>query len=274
MPDTVGYNLPQQFGTTLHSLMERIPNADKAVFSVHCHNDLGLAVGNSLAAVLNGARQVECTINGLGERAGNASLEEIVMAIHTRADFFADVVDRSQLIRINTKEIYRTSQMVSRLTGFVIQPNKAIVGHNAFAHESGVHVDGLLKEKSTYEIMTPETIGLSGSRMVLGRHTGRHGFVDHCKQMGFQLSDEDTEKAYQRAKMEVHAAMIDCIDQNLGRVIQFTLAVERDDPGLLDGATADRVARHRRRHGPRLDGAGRDHHHDARAQCEGLNQVG
>ena len=142
--------------------------------------------GNSLAAVRNGARQVECTVNGLGERAGNAAMEEIVMAIHTRKDFFGDV-----FTGINTREIHRTSQLVSQLTGFVIQPNKAIVGGNAFAHESGVHVDGMLKERRTYEIMTPETIGLSGSKMVLGRHSGRHGFISRCEELGYKLNKEE-----------------------------------------------------------------------------------
>lgn len=218
IPDTVGYVLPYEYGQIIAQLKAGVKGAEKCTFSTHCHNDLGVAVANSLAGVRNGARQIECAVNGLGERAGNAALEEIVMAIHTRADFFSDVVDRSQLIRINTKEIYRTSQMVSRLTGFVIQPNKAIVGANAFAHESGVHVDGLLKEKSTYEIMTPETIGLSGSRMVLGRHTGRHGFADHCKQMGFKLNDEDTEKAYQRF-LEVADKKKEVFDEDIAAII-------------------------------------------------------
>jgi 2-isopropylmalate synthase len=157
-----------------------------------------MAVANSLTGVRNGARQVECTVNGLGERAGNAALEEVVMAIHTRPDFFGKAGPNALTTNINTKEIYRTSQLVSRLTGFVIQPNKAVVGANAFAHESGVHVDGVLKERSTYEIMTPESIGLVGSRMVLGRHTGRHGFADRCKKLGYKLSKEELERAYQR----------------------------------------------------------------------------
>jgi len=198
IPDTVGYVLPYEYGRIIAELREQVQGAEHCIFSTHCHNDLGVAVANSLAGVRNGARQIECAVNGLGERAGNAALEEIVMAIHTRADFFGTQVDTESLLNINTQEIYRTSQMVSRLTGFVIQPNKAVVGANAFAHESGVHVDGVLKERSTYEIMTPQTIGLSGSRMVLGRHTGRHGFVDRCTQLGFKLSEIELEQAYQR----------------------------------------------------------------------------
>ncbi len=168
IPDTVGYMLPYEYGQLIATLKREVPGIDKCVISTHCHNDLGLAVANSLAGVRNGARQVEVAVNGLGERAGNAALEEIVMAIHTRANFFADAGTGGLTMNVNTKEINRTSQLVSQLTGFVIQPNKAIVGANAFAHESGIHVDGILKERSTYEIMTPETIGLGGSRMVLG----------------------------------------------------------------------------------------------------------
>ncbi len=198
IPDTVGYIIPYEYGRIIAELKAKVPGIDKCIISTHCHNDLGMAVANSLAGVRNGARQVECTVNGLGERAGNAAMEEVVMSIHTRPDFFGKDRDRPLTTNINTKEIHRTSQLVSRLTGFLIQPNKAIVGANAFAHESGVHVDGMLKERSTYEIMTPETIGLSGSRMVLGRHTGRHGFVDRCKQLGYKLTDDQVEHAYQR----------------------------------------------------------------------------
>ncbi|TFG49072.1 MAG: 2-isopropylmalate synthase, partial [Candidatus Brocadiia bacterium] len=195
IPDTVGYIIPYEYGKIIAEIHEKVSGIEKCVISTHCHNDLGMAVANSLAGVRNGARQIECAVNGLGERAGNAALEEVVMAIHTRSDFFAGCGMKTQ---INTKEIYRTSQLVSQLTGFVIQPNKAIVGANAFAHESGVHVDGVLKERTTYEIMKPETIGLGGSRMILGRHTGRHGFKDRCRQLGFILNDEDLEKAYKK----------------------------------------------------------------------------
>ena len=187
IPDTVGYVLPYEYGQIIAKLKENVRGVEKAVFSTHCHNDLGMATANSLAGVQNGARQVECTINGLGERAGNAAMEEIVMAIHTRQDFFGGTITTN----IKTQEIYRTSQLVSQLTGFVIQPNKAIVGKNAFAHESGIHVDGILKDRETYEIMTPEIIGLSGSTMVLGRHSGRHGFIDRCRQLGYNLSDTE-----------------------------------------------------------------------------------
>jgi len=161
VPDTVGYNLPEQFGNTIRTLMERVPNSDKAVFSVHCHNDLGLAVANSLSAVMNGARQVECTINGLGERAGNASLEEVVMAVRTRQDLFdCDTT-------LDATQILASSKLVSSITGFPVQPNKAIVGANAFAHESGIHQDGVLKSRETYEIMRAEDVGWSQNRMGL-----------------------------------------------------------------------------------------------------------
>lgn len=194
IPDTVGYVLPYEYGQIIAKLRENVKGIEKAVISTHCHNDLGMATANSLAGVRNGARQVECTINGLGERAGNAAMEEIVMAIQTRQNFFGEDVTTN----IKTQEIHRTSQMVSQMTGFVIQPNKAIVGANAFAHESGIHVDGILKKRETYEIMTPEMIGLSGSRMVLGRHSGRHGFIDRCRQLGYNLSEQEIQAAYER----------------------------------------------------------------------------
>ena len=167
IPDTVGYNVPEQFGGLIRTLRENIPNSDKAIFSVHCHNDLGLAVANSLSAVMNGARQVECTINGLGERAGNASLEEVVMAVRTRQDIFDCNVEH-----IDTTQIVPCSRLVSGITGFAVQPNKAIVGANAFAHESGIHQDGVLKKRETYEIMRAEDVGWSTNRMVLGKHSG------------------------------------------------------------------------------------------------------
>lgn len=185
IPDTVGYNLPDQYANTIKQLMERIPNADKAIFSVHCHNDLGLAVANSLAAVQSGARQVECTINGLGERAGNASLEEVVMAIKTRPDYFDVEVD------IDTRHIVPTSQLVSKVTGFPVQPNKAIVGDNAFAHESGIHQDGVLKHRETYEIMRAEDVGWANNRMVLGKHSGRNAFKSHLAELGVQFENND-----------------------------------------------------------------------------------
>ena len=184
IPDTVGYSVPEQFGATLKNLIGRIPNADKAIFSVHCHNDLGLAVANSLSAVMNGARQVECTINGLGERAGNAALEEIVMAVQTRKDVFPCQTD------LNTQEIVTCSKLVSSITGFPVQPNKAIVGANAFAHESGIHQDGVLKNRETYEIMRAEDVGWSANRMVLGKHSGRNAFKTHMTELGATFNSE------------------------------------------------------------------------------------
>lgn len=184
IPDTVGYAIPGQFAETLGQLLTRIPNADQAIFSVHCHNDLGLAVANSLAAVAAGARQVECTINGLGERAGNAALEEIVMAVQTRKDFFPCYTD------IDTSCIVPLSKLVSQITGFPVQPNKAIVGINAFAHESGIHQDGVLKHRETYEIMSAESVGWTKNRMVLGKHSGRNAFRSHMQQLGVEFSAE------------------------------------------------------------------------------------
>jgi len=184
IPDTVGYSIPAQFGATIGNLMQRIPNADKAIFSVHCHNDLGLAVANSLSAVMHGARQVECTINGLGERAGNASLEEIVMAIKTRHDAFSCETS------LDTREILTCSKLVSSITGFPVQPNKAIVGANAFAHESGIHQDGVLKNRETYEIMRAEDVGWSANRMVLGKHSGRSAFKSRMTELGFEFNSE------------------------------------------------------------------------------------
>jgi len=184
IPDTVGYSIPSAFGATIANLMQRIPNADKAIFSVHCHNDLGMAVANSLSAVMNGARQVECTINGLGERAGNAALEEIVMAIKTRHDVFACATE------LETTEILTCSKLVSSITGFPVQPNKAIVGANAFAHESGIHQDGVLKNRETYEIMRAEDVGWSANRMVLGKHSGRSAFKSRMTQLGVEFQSE------------------------------------------------------------------------------------
>ena len=184
IPDTVGYNVPEQFGSLIKNLREKIPNSDKAIFSVHCHNDLGLAVANSLSAVKNGARQVECTINGLGERAGNASLEEVVMAIKTRQDIFECDT------QIKTKHIVPTSRLVSSITGFAIQPNKAIVGVNAFAHESGIHQDGVLKSRETYEIMKAEDVGWTTNRMVLGKHSGRNAFRTRMAELGITFDNE------------------------------------------------------------------------------------
>jgi 2-isopropylmalate synthase len=185
IPDTVGYNIPHQFGFLIKTLLESIPNADKAIFSVHCHNDLGLAVGNSLSAVLNGARQVECTINGLGERAGNASLEEVVMAIRTRQDVFS--CDTT----LDTTQIVATSRLVSGITGFPVQPNKAIVGANAFAHESGIHQDGVLKSRETYEIMRAQDVGWDDNKIILGKHSGRNALKTRLQDLGIDLASEE-----------------------------------------------------------------------------------
>ena len=191
IPDTVGYNLPHQFGELIRQLIERIPNSDKAIFSVHCHNDLGLAVGNSLAAVLNGARQVECTINGLGERAGNASLEEVVMAVRTRQDIFS--CDTG----LDTTQIVPCSRLVSSITGFAVQPNKAVVGANAFAHESGIHQDGVIKNRETYEIINPEEVGAAGSEIILTARSGKAALNFHANKLGYQLDKEGLQAAYE-----------------------------------------------------------------------------
>lgn len=185
IPDTVGYTMPDQFGRLINQLRERIPNSDKAVFSVHCHNDLGLAVANSLAAVMNGARQIECTINGLGERAGNASLEEVVMAIRTRQDYFPCDT------RIDATHIVSASKLVSSITGFPVQPNKAIVGANAFAHESGIHQDGILKHRETYEIMRAEDVGWGANKLLLGKHSGRNAFRARLTELGIEFESEE-----------------------------------------------------------------------------------
>lgn len=184
IPDTVGYSVPEQFGPTIANLMQRIPNSDQAIFSVHCHNDLGLAVANSLAALMNGARQIECTINGLGERAGNASLEEVVMAVRTRHDVF------NCETMLDTREILTCSKLVSSITGFPVQPNKAIVGANAFAHEAGIHQDGVLKNPKTYEIMKAEDVGWSANKMVLGKHSGRNAFKSRMTELGHTFNSE------------------------------------------------------------------------------------
>ena len=195
IPDTVGYATPIEYGNLIKSIKENVPNIDKADISVHCHNDLGLAVANSLAAVLNGATQIECTINGLGERAGNAAVEEIIMGLETRKDFYN--IGHS----FDTTQIYRASKLVSSLTGIKVQPNKAIVGSNAFAHESGIHQHGVLSEKTTYEIMTPESIGLSQNRMVLGKLSGRHAFEERLRELGYtNLTLEEIQKAFEMFK--------------------------------------------------------------------------
>jgi len=195
IPDTVGYAQPKEYGSLIKAIKENVPDIDRAVISTHCHNDLGLAVANSLEAIRNGARQVECTVNGIGERAGNASLEEIVMNIRTRKDIFEDVQ-----ANINTNHIYKTSRLVSKLTGFVVAPNKAVVGGNAFRHESGIHQDGVLKERSTYEIIKPEDVGFAGTGIVLGKHSGRHALAERLKELGFTLTSGQLDKINERFK--------------------------------------------------------------------------
>jgi 2-isopropylmalate synthase len=190
VPDTVGYTIPAEYGETIRYIFSHVPNIGQTTLSVHCHNDLGLAVANSLVAIQNGVRQVECTVNGIGERAGNASLEEIAMALRTRKDLFGIETG------IDTREIYPSSSMVTNLTGMMVQPNKAIVGRNAFAHEAGIHQDGMIKEKLTYEIMRPEDVGIKESKFVLGKHSGRHAFRTKYRELGFELSNAELEKAY------------------------------------------------------------------------------
>ncbi len=194
IPDTVGYAIPSEFGELIRNLRQKVKGIEKVTLSVHCHNDLGLAVANSIAAIQNGARQVECTINGIGERAGNASLEEVVMTLRTRKDLLRFPT------RVNPKHIFATSRLVSKITGMVVQPNKAIVGANAFAHQSGIHQDGILKEKLTYEIMTPESVGIPKTSLVLGKLSGRHAFKEKIKHLGYKLSEEEFELAFSRFK--------------------------------------------------------------------------
>jgi 2-isopropylmalate synthase len=194
VPDTTGYAIPSEFGALVADLIERTAGADRVIWSAHCHNDLGLAVANSLTAVHNGARQIECTINGIGERAGNTSLEEVVMALRTRKNYLD--LDTG----IMTEQLYPTSRLVSQITGIQIPINKPIVGDNAFAHEAGIHQDGVLKHKQTYEIMTPESIGIPGNRLVMGKHSGRHAFDERLKYLGFSLGKEDMNRAFLRFK--------------------------------------------------------------------------
>ena len=214
IPDTVGYAVPQQFGEFIRKLRERIPNSDKALWSVHCHNDLGLAVANSLAAVqIGGVRQIECTVNGLGERAGNTSLEEVVMAVKTRSDFFD--LD----VGIDTTHIVPTSRLVSQITGFVVQPNKAVVGANAFAHASGIHQDGVLKARQTYEIMRAEDVGWSTNKIVLGKLSGRNAFRQRLKELGIELDGEEAyNKAFQRFK-DLADKKADIFDEDLQALV-------------------------------------------------------
>jgi 2-isopropylmalate synthase len=224
VPDTVGYAVPQQFGEFIKRLRERVPNSDKAAWSVHCHNDLGMAVANSLAAVMiGGARQIECTINGLGERAGNTSLEEVVMAVRTRSDFF------HLETQIDTTQIVPTSRLVSQITGFVVQPNKAVVGANAFAHASGIHQDGVLKARQTYEIMTAEDVGWTTNKIVLGKLSGRNAFKQRLKELGIELESEDAyNKAFQRFK-DLADKKADIFDEDLQALVAQEAGVASDE---------------------------------------------
>jgi 2-isopropylmalate synthase len=212
VPDTTGYAIPSEFGALVQYLIEHTEGGDKVIWSAHCHNDLGLATANSLAAVANGARQIECTINGIGERAGNTSLEEVVMALKTRKNY----LDLDT--RIVTEQIYPTSRLLSQITGIPIPINKPIVGDNAFAHEAGIHQDGVLKQKQTYEIMTPESIGIPGNRLVLGKHSGRHAFDERLKALGFNLTKEDMNRAFLKFK-ELADKKKDVYDEDIEAII-------------------------------------------------------
>ncbi|MDQ6995556.1 MAG: 2-isopropylmalate synthase, partial [Mariprofundaceae bacterium] len=226
IPDTVGYMTPFEFGNRIKTLIERVPNSDQAIFSVHCHNDLGLAVANSLAAVEAGARQVECTINGLGERAGNAALEEIVMILKTRADYYG--IDTG----IETTKITPTSKLVSQITGMPVQPNKAIVGANAFAHEAGIHQDGVLKQKQTYEIMTPESVGLNTNRMVLGKHSGRAALKSRYEVLGTSLDGDELNAVFARFKALADKKK-DIFDEDLMTILSADSEVDMERIKLL-----------------------------------------
>ena len=219
IPDTTGYSIPEQYGALIRDIRANVPNIEKATISVHCHDDLGMAVANSLAGVKNGARQIEGTINGVGERAGNAAIEEVVMAIHTRRDFFEEVETG-----INTREFYRTSHMVADMLGMPVPANKAIVGRNAFAHSSGIHVDGFLKKRETYEIMRPETIGLAESRVVLTARTGRHGLRHRLEDMGYTLSQEELDKTYERF-LAIADKKKEVFDEDLAAIISDEIHV-------------------------------------------------
>jgi len=257
IPDTVGYTTPVEFGRLIKNIQNNVPNIDKADISVHCHNDLGLAVANSLAAIENGAVQVECTINGIGERAGNAALEEIIMGLSTRKDYY-DLTHK-----IDTTQIYRASRLVSSLTGVSVQPNKAIVGANAFAHEAGIHQHGVLSEKTTYEIMTPESVGVGKNRMVLGKLSGHHAFEDRLKEMGYTLSAEEITAAFVKFKdladkkkvvtdRDIEALVdeniavpeifvIDSFQINSGNkmISTSTVSIKKEDKIITEAATGD-----------------------------------
>ncbi len=226
IPDTVGYCIPEEYFDLIKMVRERVPASDKAVFSVHCHNDLGLAVANSIAGVQAGARQIECTINGIGERAGNAALEEIVMALKTRGDVLP--FDTG----IETTMLTRASKLVSAVTSFPVQYNKAVVGRNAFAHESGIHQDGMLKHTETYEIMTPESVGLSKTNLVMGKHSGRNAFRDKLQQLGYELSDNQLNDAFQRFK-DLADSKKEVFDEDIEALVDENIATAQDRMKVL-----------------------------------------
>jgi len=226
IPDTVGYAVPEEYGALIAYLFSNVKNINKAVISVHCHNDLGLAMANSLAAVKNGARQVECTINGIGERAGNTAMEEIVMALDTRKDLFGLTT------KIRTEQIFKTSRLLTQVTGIPVQPNKAIVGANAFAHESGIHQDGLIKEKSTYEIMKPQAVGIIDTRIVLGKHSGRNAISQHYKKIGYNLTEEQLNKIAARVK-DLADKKKDIYDEDLEAILYEEVYRGKDKYSLV-----------------------------------------
>lgn len=228
IPDTVGYAVPAEFGSLIDYLFQKVSNIGDAVISVHCHNDLGLGVANSLAAVMNGARQVECTMNGLGERAGNAALEEIVMALRMRKDVF-----RRLATSIHTPELYKTSRLVSKLTGIEVQPNKAIIGENAFSHESGIHQDGVLKKRVTYEIIRPQDVGFKGSKIVLGKLSGRHAFRARLEEMGYRLSEKEIDQAFLRFK-DLADKKPKIYDEDLSTLVEDALSTVEERYRLVD----------------------------------------
>lgn len=222
VPDTVGYTTPEKYGELFDFLIKNVKGSENIIFSAHCHNDLGLATANSISAVKNGARQIECTVNGIGERAGNTAMEEVVMALRTRKDFYGIATN------IDSKQIYRGSQLVKTITGMTVQPNKAIVGANAFAHESGIHQDGVIKNRETYEIMTPQSIGLESNRMVLGRHSGRAGFKDRVIRLGYNPTAEELQIAYDRF-MQIADKKKEVFDEDLVTLfnVQFTKSLSK-----------------------------------------------
>ena len=241
VPDTVGYTTPIEYHDLIRYLCEKVPGSERAIFSLHCHNDLGLAVANSLAAIRAGARQVECTVNGIGERAGNTSLEEVVMALRTRREVY-DGLDT----RIRTSEIYPASRMLSKITGVAVQPNKAIVGQNAFAHEAGIHQDGVLKAAITYEIMTPQSIGRTSNELVLGKHSGRHAFRDRLAELGFDVEGDEFDEAFKRfkaladKKKTIYVEDLEAILAESGEVRRRSLRPRRPGGGERDLCHAER----------------------------------